>query len=299
MKKINILLLLFLCAAQLLNAQERASEIRNKLLSRDQSSVMVVAHRGDWRNASENSLVAIDNAIRMGVDIVEIDVQRTKDGHIILMHDKKLDRTTTGKGLVSEWTLDSIRTLKLKNGCAIKTKENIPTLEEALLHAKGKIMLNLDKADRFFEEIYELMEKTGTTKQIIMKGSQSPQEVKEKFGKYLKDVIYMPVVDLDKKNAAKDIKVFVEDMNPTAFELVYSDDSNPLPKEMATYLNGKALIWYNTLWDTLCGGHDDDMALDDRDAAYGYLIDTLDARIIQTDRPAYLIEYLKEKGLHD
>ena len=40
--------------------------------------------------------------------------------------------------------------------------------------------------------------------------------------------------------------------------------------------------WYNTLWDTLCGGHDDDLALSDPDAAYGYLIDTLGATIIQT-----------------
>ncbi|GAB6122414.1 glycerophosphodiester phosphodiesterase family protein [Dysgonomonas termitidis] len=298
MKRLNILLL-FLCVLQLLTAQDRATEIRNKLLNRDQSSVIVVAHRGDWRFAPENSLAAIDNAIKMGVNIVEIDVQRTKDGHIILMHDKALDRTTTGKGLVTEWTLDSIRTLKLKNGCAIKTKENIPTLEEALLHAKGKIMLNLDKADRFFDEIYELMEKTGTTQQIIMKGSQTPEEVKEKFGKYLENVIYMPVVNLDKDGAAEQIKMFVEDFNPVAFELVYADDSNTLPIEMAIYLNGKALIWYNTLWDTLCGGHDDDMALDDKDGAYGYLIDMLNARIIQTDRPAYLIDYLKAKGLHD
>ncbi|HMR20060.1 MAG TPA: glycerophosphodiester phosphodiesterase family protein, partial [Sphingobacterium sp.] len=210
-----------------------------------------------------------------------------------------LDRTTTGKGLVSEWTLDSIRTLKLKNGCAIRTKETIPTLEEALLHAKGKVMLNLDKADRFFDEIYVLLQRTGTTRQIIMKGSKSPQEVKEQFGKYLEDVIYMPVISLDKKDAAQQIKLFVEEMNPVAFELLYKEDSNHLPKEMAKFLQEKSLIWYNTLWDTLCGSHDDDMALDNPDRAYGYLIDTLGARIIQTDRPAYLIEYLKRRNLHN
>ena len=45
------------------------------------------------------------------------------------MHDKTLDRTTTGKGKVAEWTLDSIRTLYLKNGAALKTKHRVPTLE--------------------------------------------------------------------------------------------------------------------------------------------------------------------------
>lgn len=299
MKKLNIVLFLCLCILLPLTAQDHVSEIRNKLLTGDQSSVLVAAHRGDWRNAPENSLPAIDNAIKMGVDIVEIDVQRTKDGDIILMHDKMLDRTTTGKGLVSDWTLDSIRTLKLKNGCNIKTKEVVPTLEEALTHAKGRIMLNLDKADRYFDQIYELMVKTGTTKQIIMKGSKSPDEVKKQFGKYLEDVIYMPVVNLDKDDAKEQMDIFIKELNPVAYELLYKNDSNILPKDMKLQLDGKALIWYNTLWDTLCGGHDDDMALDNPDNAYGYLIDELGARIIQTDRPAYLIEYLKKKGLHN
>ncbi|MGN5956356.1 glycerophosphodiester phosphodiesterase family protein [Sphingobacterium lactis] len=90
---------------QLVQAQIRALEIRNKLLNRDVSSVLVVAHRGDWRNASENSLKAIDYAIDMGVDIIELDVQRTFDRKFILMHDKTLDRTTTGKGVVAKVTL--------------------------------------------------------------------------------------------------------------------------------------------------------------------------------------------------
>lgn len=298
MKKLNITILLLFCL-QLVFAQDRATEIRDKLLNRDQSSVIVVAHRGDWRNFPENSLEAIDNAIKLGVDIVEIDVQRTKDGQLIVMHDALLDRTTTGKGRVDEWLLDSIKTLNLKNGCNIKTKHKVATLEEALMHAKGKIMLNLDKADRYFDEIYPLMQKTGTTKQIIMKGGKSAEDVKAKFGGYLEDVIYMPIVNLDKPDADSQIRTFVEDMNPVAFELLVKDDSNPLAKEMKTFLDTQSLIWYNTLWDTLCGGHDDDMALEDRDAAYGYLIDQLGARIIQTDRPAYLIEYLRERGLHN
>ncbi len=301
MKKINSFLFLLICLSvfQCIVAQDRATEIRNKLLNRDNSTVLVVAHRGDWRYAPENSLPAIDNAIKIGVDIVELDVQRTKDGQIILMHDSKLDRTTTGKGLISEWTLDSIRTLKLKNGCNIKTKEIVPTLEEALNHMKGKILVNLDKADRYFDEIYLLLEKTGTTKQVIMKGGKSAEEVKKYFGKYLEDVIYMPIVKLDKEDAEKQIDLFVKSMNPVAFELLFECDSNPLPLKINEILKGKSLIWYNTLWDTMAGGHDDDMSLEDPDRGYGYLIDMLGARIIQTDRPAYLIDYLRKRGLHN
>ena len=62
-----------------------ASDIRERLLKGDKSSVIVAAHRGDWRNFPENSLEAIDNAIAMGVDIVELDVHRTQDSVLILM----------------------------------------------------------------------------------------------------------------------------------------------------------------------------------------------------------------------
>ncbi|MDY0104942.1 MAG: glycerophosphodiester phosphodiesterase family protein [Lentimicrobium sp.] len=290
------LILLFLFTGLYLTAQTHVDSIINKLNNPNLHEVLVVAHRGDWRNFPENSIEAIESAVKMGVDIVEIDIQRTKDGHLILMHDKTLDRTTTGKGHVEDWTLDSIKTLKLKNGCAIKTKHEVPTLEEALLYAKGKIMINLDKADRYFDEVYLLLEKTGTTHQIIMKGRKSPEEVKKQFGKYLDKVIYMPVVDLDDNQATLKIDEFVNSLNPVAFELLFAKSNSQVPLQMKQNLAGKSLIWHNTLWDSLVGGRDDDMALEDPDNAYGYLIEKLGARIIQTDRPQMLLDYLKRKG---
>lgn len=297
----NKLFLIFLSALTTVCAlaDNRSDRIRAKLLSRDTRQVIVVSHRGDWRNFPENSLAAIDNAIKMGVDIVELDVQRTKDGELILMHDPKLDRTTTGKGAIGDTPLAYIRTLNLKNGCNIRTKHRVPTLEEALLHARGRIMINLDKADRYFEQVYALLEKTGTTKQIVMKGNRPAEEVKRQYGDYLEEVIYMPIVNLDKPDAMEQIDKFARDLRPVAFELLFREDSNPLPPSLPAKLTGKALIWYNTLWDTMAGGHDDDMSLDDPDKGYGYLIDTLRARIVQTDRPQYLIDYLRGRNMHD
>lgn len=274
---------------------DRVNEIRSKLMNPDNSYVLVVAHRGDWRYAPENSLAAIENVIKMGCDIVEIDIRKTKDGHLILMHDNTLDRTTTGRGKVSDWTLNDIKKLKLRNGLGIHTRHTIPTLEEALLLAKGKIMINLDKAYPLFDEVYELLERTGTTQQIIMKGSQPVRQVKKEFGKYLDKVIFMPVINLDKANALEMVKDYMAEFPPLAFEFSYMSDSNPLPKEMGKRLKGKSLIWYNTLWDTMSGGHDDDMGLKNPDKEYGYLIDTLNARIIQTDVPDFLIKYLRNK----
>lgn len=298
MKQIYLFILL-LCLSQLSIAQHRVAEIRNSLCNPHSDKVLVVAHRGDWRYAPENSLAAIENAIKMGVDVVELDVCKTKDGHLILMHDATLDRTTTGKGKVSEWTLDSIRTLKLKNGCAIKTKHNVPTLEEALLLAKGQIMVNLDKAYAIFDEVYAVLEKTGTTDLVVMKGGQPVEQVKREFGKYLDSVLFMPIVNLDQPNAVQLIQNYLDELHPIAFELLYLSDESSTPKEVTELLKGKSQIWYNTLWDTMAGGHDDDMSLEDPDRGYGYLIDTLGARILQTDRPGYLLDYLRTKGLHE
>lgn len=276
-------------------AQNRVEQIKQKLLSLDSTSVIVVAHRADWRFAPENSLAAIENSIRQGADVVELDVQKTKDGQLILMHDKTLDRTTTGKGKIAEWTLDSIRTLYLKNGAALKTKHRVPTLEEALLTAKGRVMVNLDKAYPIFDEIFPVLEKTGTAGQIIMKGSKPVAEVKKDLGKYLDRIIYMPIINLDKPGAMQQIDDFMKELHPVAFELLFESDTCRLPKQVKAKLEGKSKIWYNTLWDTMAGGHDDDMSLENPDKGYGYLIDTLGATIIQTDRTAYLLEYLQAR----
>lgn len=287
-------------ARQGVTPENRAEGLRERLLGGDTTAVFVVAHRGDWRYAPENSIAAIEHSIAVGVDVVELDLQLTRDSVLIVMHDATLDRTTTGKGRVADWMLDSIRTLKLKNGCGIRTKHAVPTLEEALLAAKGRVLVNLDKADRYFDLVVPVLERTGTTRQIVMKGSKPAEEVLALYGKYLDEVIYMPVVNLDSENAAEMMQAYISDLKPAAYELLYAQaEDTDMPLRMRDTLRGRALIWYNTLWDTLCGGHDDDLSLEDPDAAFGYLIDTLGARIIQTDRAEHLLSYLRQRGLHE
>ena len=92
---------------------------------------------------------------------------------------------------------------------------------------------------------------------------------------------------------------YMKKLKPAAYELCYqTDEQISYPLQIKKDLKGKSLIWYNTLWDTLCGGHDDDLALEDPDAAFGFLIHTLGARIIQTDRAELLLNYLKKNNLH-
>ena len=293
--KTGILFLLSVMTAVSSIAATRSDSIRAKMLDPKNEEVLVAVHRGDWRNYAENSLEGIDNAIKMGADIIEIDLQRTADGELVLMHDRTINRSTTGKGKVSELTLDSLRRVYLRSGVGERTSYRVPTLEEALAVMKGRVMINLDKAFDYFDQVFEIIERTGTTSQIIMKSGASANTVKEKYGKYLDKVIYMPVVKLDKKDAIAKIKDYVEVLNPPAFELVYADTANTVIYEACKLLKGKSRIWYNSLWCTLCGGHDDFASLKDPKDGFGFLIDSIGATMIQTDQPAYLLGYLYDR----
>lgn len=292
-------LYLLLCLSATSIYARGVNDIRKALQNPNYDKVLVVAHRGNWRsNAPENSLAAIEESIKMKIDIVELDVWKTKDGHLVLMHDDTVDRTTNGKGRIADLTLAEIKQLNLKDKNGNLTKYRVPTLEEGLLKAKGKIMVNLDKAYGIFDEAYKIIEKTGTENIIIMKGAANAADVKRELGKYLDKIIYMPVVGLDDPNAERRISDFLTELSPVAFELCYSNRESTMPEKAEKLLKGQSLIWYNTLWDSLAGGHTDDKALNDPEGNYGYLIDKLGARIIQTDRPETLLNYLRKIKLH-
>jgi len=298
MKHSYFLLLLVLAFAACSTPQSqlsRSEQIRADLLNPDCKRVLVASHRADWRNWPENSIPAIESAINIGVDIVELDLQCTADSQLIIMHDSKIDRTTTGKGRISELTLDSIRTFRLKNGVSIKTRHEIPTLREALIFCKDRVLINLDKADRYFDLVVPLLQETGTTRQIIMKGRKPADEVRALYGRYLDEVIYMPIVDMNDSASVSAFEAHLQS-RPCAFELCWRDDDRYV-RQVSQMAQGKSLLWVNCLWDTLCGGHEDDEAMKDPDAHYGYLIDSLGFRIIQTDRPEYLMDYLQKKNL--
>ena len=147
-------------------AQQRSAMLLEQMLH-NPKYVLVVAHRGDWRNHPENSLPAIASCIEQGVDMVEIDLQRTKDGVLILMHDPTLDRTTNGHGRVDEHTYPEIAELRLKamHGACL-TRNHVPTLQEALELCKGKILVNIDKGYQYYEEVLALVARGFLNKEI-------------------------------------------------------------------------------------------------------------------------------------
>ena len=128
-----IFLLSVLLVSLSAEAESRIDKLLRNLHDKNSQYVFVIAHRGDWRNAPENSIQCIENAIAMGADMVELDIQQTKDNNFICMHDATLDRTSTGKGAIKNYTTTELKQFVLKSGNGIKTRRSIPTLEEALM----------------------------------------------------------------------------------------------------------------------------------------------------------------------
>ena len=160
-------------------------------------------------------------------------------------------------------------------------------------------MLNIDKGYKMFDEIMALAAKTGVTRQIIMKGNEDADHVQATAGPYIDSVIYMPIVNLDEAGAEAAIADFDTKLHPAAYELLFKSDTSRIPIRVRDFLSDRSLIWYNTMWNGMSGSRYDDQALDDATRVYGYLIDSLNARLIQTDRPALLLEYLRKCGRHD
>jgi glycerophosphoryl diester phosphodiesterase len=309
MKKINIIylsftILLFNCVNDTQKksnlAHFKTSSIQEKIENLKDSKnnqVIVVSHRGDWRNAPENSLQAIKNCIDMGVDMVEIDIRETKDGHLVVMHDKTLDRTTTGKGKVKEWTLDSLKTLNLMDGLGVVTKHKIPTLKEALLVSKDKILVNLDKSYKIFDKCYAIILETGTENQVVIKGARKLSQVKDEFGEYLDKVHFMPILGLPNNSVEEFVDEYMNSNNPPiAFEFTIKSDTINFLKEFKKVRNLGASIWVNSLWPQHNAGNDDEKAVNNI-KIYDWFIDN-HIDIIQTDRPQLLLTYLRERGLH-
>lgn len=98
-----------------------------------------IGHRGAAGHVPGNTLLSIEAALRIGVDLVEIDVQRTSDGHIIVLHDRVLHPSTTGRGPIAASSLDEIRSLRTVPG-----NLPIPTLDEVLACVSSRAGLMIE-----------------------------------------------------------------------------------------------------------------------------------------------------------
>lgn len=256
--------------------------------------VMIFAHRGNWRGAPENSLQAYKQCIDGGIDGVEIDVHMTKDSAIVMMHDDTVDRTTTGTGLVSDYTLEEIKKLNLKSPIGVITRQKVPTLDEVLELCKGKVYIQIDKWQPCKEKVLEIIHKHKMLKQCIFRGTFNSKVYEEKYAKLLKGCIFSPVVVCNGKTDDQKLDDYMNHIKTPIMSLSFKRDDYPILNRAEEMKKHGYRIWYNSLWDTFNGGHDDEMALDDPDGSYGWLLDK-GANIIFCDNSFLLLDYLKRR----
>jgi glycerophosphoryl diester phosphodiesterase len=110
----------------------------------------VIAHRGDSAHRPENTLASFASALEIGASLVELDVQLTGDGHVVVLHDPAVDRTTDGRGEVRKMSLSEVRALSAgypQRFGETWSGERVPTLAEALalLHGRARVMIEIKK----------------------------------------------------------------------------------------------------------------------------------------------------------
>jgi glycerophosphoryl diester phosphodiesterase len=143
-----------------------ARQTLKKIASR---KVKIAHHRGATRYAPENTMPAFEKAFRLGADFVEFDIQTTRDGRFVLLHDRSLNRTTNGTGPVREWDLARIRALDAGSWFGEPFgRTPVPTLDEFLKAADRRVELYVDAKDISPEALAETLKRHGLVERAVV-----------------------------------------------------------------------------------------------------------------------------------
>lgn len=305
MRPLTLPFVLALCVAAM---PASAAGLRDRLYDPG-DGVLVVAHRachraapshGFERAVPENSLAALERCVALGVDLVEIDVRRARDGQLVIMHDAKVDRTTNGKGRVADLSLARIQALSLKHGDG----EGPPTLEAFLRAARGRILVNIDLKGPYAGQAAEIARRAGATDWVLFKA-------KARFGAPpladqapYQDLAFMPMVEAKAARKPGDLADIAQRQASGARQIPAIETVALRGQGFAAVRDAaraaRIRVWTNTLankgWRRVLDQSGDRQALRDPDRAWGRLIDQ-GASIVQTDHPAALLDYLERRGL--
>ncbi|HIX76474.1 MAG TPA: glycerophosphodiester phosphodiesterase [Candidatus Fusicatenibacter merdavium] len=150
--------------------------------------VKIFAHRGASAYAPENTLEAFQLAMNQGADGIELDVQLTKDGELVVIHDETIDRVSDGKGAVRDYTLEELKKISVSNHFEQYPDVKIPTLREVLELVKpGTMEINIELKTGIFwypeieRKVLELVKEEGMEDRIIYSSFNhySVQKIKE------------------------------------------------------------------------------------------------------------------------
>ena len=280
----GILLFFISCDEKSTHLNSEPTEINfviDKLKERTKTEILVCAHRAYHQFAPENSIASIEKAIEAKIDIVEVDINTTKDGILVLMHDNSIDRTTNGEGYISNYTFSELQKLFLKKDGVVTTNK-IPTLSEVLSVAKGKIILNLDIKRVDVIKLYQQLKVNKMQNEVF-----SFIWDKRKIEKILAiDSTYAVLPEVSNR---EEITYYSENV---VSKLQHFNEQS-FTNENVTWAKSQGIeIFMNSLFEI------DTEFVNGNTMNIDKIID-LKPAIIQTDHPILLKEYLKSKGLHN
>lgn len=258
----------------------------------------IVAHRGDWRQAPENSIEAALCAFALGADMVEIDAQSIADGSLVVIHDDTLDRTTSLSGLVRDMTPAMLASARLRasdglNGAPLTTTP-LPRLPEMLEALRGKGLINIDtKMRNDLDAACATVIDMGMTDQVLMKMIVAHDDDGSEFlGRdWFGKLAFMPVIlDAPKGALVACVTRIVERLRAPMVEIQFRDIEELL--NLSGVLTPQHVgIWTNTLDPVHSLDLSDSRAMQDPAAVWGHLL-ACGVGALQTDQSEALADFL-------
>ena len=229
-----------------------------------EKNVLVVAHRGTCGgNIPCNSVPAYQAALRAGADVIEMDVERSRDGVLFIQHPGMENVHLRMKDSIKNFPSSVVEHFRLSNWDLTSTQYFIPRLEDVLLMLRGKCIINIDKFWKNPKEISELIHQLGMEDQIIIK-TDFCEDYIAAVEKYASDIPFMAIA---RDGIAVHEAVMKRKLRYVGLEVLFeSDDAQVASKDFIERMHkdGK-IIWANAIvynyQEVLSAGHNDDISM--------------------------------------
>lgn len=262
-----------------------------------QRQCAIIAHRGVWKHAPENSLLSIRRAIDAGYDVVEIDVRRTADGHFVVLHDNTLDRMAGISRAPEDMTLRELTEIRLRNRDGGQTNplttETLPSLREVFELTRDRIFIHLDiKHRHIIPDVISYAKTMGVDQQVDfwadLKSDADLDWIQANITS--QRVPFIARTHLEHENAGEQVELVFR-LKPFICEASFRDLSQ-VERIKQRFHDAGITLWVNTLDSVASSSFTDSAALVDPDAVWGRLL-SAGFSAIQTDEMAALRSYIE------
>ncbi len=274
--------------------------MQNSLMDAAKERRLIVAHRGvSGGNIPCNTLAAYEIALRQGTDMIEIDVEMSADGKLMIFHPGMEPIHLWCAERLTRMTAEEISHLRYVNFDRNPTQFGIATLDEVLEQFGNRCLINVDKFWGHPKEIYEAIRRHGMIDRVVVKSALN-EKVLSVLEEVAPDVPFMPIV---RDTHPEHENLMRRKINYIGAEVLFREESAEVASPAfldRMHRDGK-LVWVNAIIynyrEQLSAGHSDDRSLTGDPAdGWGWLAKH-GFDLIQTDWPLMMREYLESENL--